>query len=431
MQDDFGIALQPDAWQQVSIPLGDLGMVDTYLKEILLSGLEGTFYLDDVALVIPAYRLGEVQVVPVRIKADEIIPLHLTAHLMPTVDPPLSPPAVTVDLTPIGGHPETSMVDDGTKGDEAAGDGIYTVQTTLAPEIATGLKDLTITSIDHRLQATRADLSLLVWPVEDLLIFGDGTGEDWVLKERGGVTLNPTAEALHYQGQSSLELQGEEDQNYNWTVDCVPSTPVDPLGYALRFAFHSGEATLPEEGQFQVAVVREDFASVDLLGSEVESMWVDLGVMDWQVVQIPSSAFRGSGSIMAIRFSGNLEGTFYLDDIRLVAEEPPSSATVVTEEHTASLPQSFILEQNYPNPFNSSTVIRFALPTAEKVELALFNLTGQRVVTLAQGMRNAGTYTVRWDGCGDGGRELASGVYLYRLRVGHQQVETQKLVLMK
>ena len=96
------------------------------------------------------------------------------------------------------------------------------------------------------------------------------------------------------------------------------------------------------------------------------------------------------------------------------------------------LPPFFNLDQNYPNPFNSDTVIRFALPTSENVELAIFNLAGQRVAKLADGMREAGVYAIRWDGRDDNGRELASGVYLYRLRTGDgQQVETRKLALVR
>lgn len=82
------------------------------------------------------------------------------------------------------------------------------------------------------------------------------------------------------------------------------------------------------------------------------------------------------------------------------------------------LPDTPWLGQNYPNPFNSSTVIRFALPQRDQVELALYSLAGQKVATLAQGLREAGTYTLRWDGRDDDGRELASGVYLYRPTAG-------------
>ena len=70
----------------------------------------------------------------------------------------------------------------------------------------------------------------------------------------------------------------------------------------------------------------------------------------------------------------------------------------VLEEHTATLPQIFALAQNYPNPFNSNTVIRFALPTRADVNLALYNLAGQKVATLIEGARKAGTYALHWDG---------------------------------
>lgn len=76
--------------------------------------------------------------------------------------------------------------------------------------------------------------------------------------------------------------------------------------------------------------------------------------------------------------------------------------------------------------FNSQTVLRFALPESGEVELAVYNLVGQQV----EGAREAGSYTIRWDGRDGRGKELASGIYLYRLRTG-ERVETRKLVLVR
>jgi len=113
----------------------------------------------------------------------------------------------------------------------------------------------------------------------------------------------------------------------------------------------------------------------------------------------------------------------------------PPSITAVLDDAVAIAPglpgTSPELEQNYPNPFNSSTVIRFALPTSQDVELAIYNLAGQKVATLVDGTRQAATYTVRWDGRDVSGHDLASGVYLYRLRAGGEQVQTRKLVLIR
>ena len=106
--------------------------------------------------------------------------------------------------------------------------------------------------------------------------------------------------------------------------------------------------------------------------------------------------------------------------------------TSVNETQT-TIPQQFSLSQNYPNPFNSSTNIRFALPTETSVKLEIFNLLGERIVTLVDETRQAGYYTEQFDASG-----LSSGVYLYRLQAGDPSVgsgqsfvETKKLLLLK
>ncbi len=104
--------------------------------------------------------------------------------------------------------------------------------------------------------------------------------------------------------------------------------------------------------------------------------------------------------------------------------------TAVVEVRDESLPQSFTLSQNYPNPFNPETTIRFDLPRSEEIDLAVYNLTGQQVATLVHGVREAGAYTLRWDGRDDDGRALASGVYLYRLTAG-DRAATRKLLLLR
>ena len=104
--------------------------------------------------------------------------------------------------------------------------------------------------------------------------------------------------------------------------------------------------------------------------------------------------------------------------------------TAVLEDFSASTPDALALAQNYPNPFNSSTVIRFTLPQSTAVELAVYNLTGQRVFTLVKGPRQAGNYAVHWDGRDYSGRNLASGTYIYHLRTEDRE-ETRKLLLLR
>jgi len=94
------------------------------------------------------------------------------------------------------------------------------------------------------------------------------------------------------------------------------------------------------------------------------------------------------------------------------------------------LPKEFALLQNYPNPGNPTTMISFQLPKADRVMLRIVNLRGQEVKTLVDDYREAGTYSVIWDGKNNRGIEVPSGIYLYTLRVGNK-VFTKKLTLLK
>ena len=110
---------------------------------------------------------------------------------------------------------------------------------------------------------------------------------------------------------------------------------------------------------------------------------------------------------------------------------------VNVDEQQAELPRVFSLEQNYPNPFsengvigNAATAIRFTLPSAGKVSLAIYDVSGRLIDTLESGNRAAGEHLIRWDGRDNRGERVASGVYFYRLTAG-DFVATRKLVLLK
>lgn len=88
-------------------------------------------------------------------------------------------------------------------------------------------------------------------------------------------------------------------------------------------------------------------------------------------------------------------------------------------------PQSLNLEQNYPNPFNPMTTIDFDLTSANHVSLKVYNLNGDLVTTLADGMMSAGQHSIAFDGSA-----LASGVYIYTLTTNGQS-QSRKMILQK
>jgi hypothetical protein len=92
----------------------------------------------------------------------------------------------------------------------------------------------------------------------------------------------------------------------------------------------------------------------------------------------------------------------------------------------ADVPHEFALFQNYPNPFNPATHIQFTVAVTGKATLRLYNVLGQEVRTLFNGVAEAGkrlTVTVN-------GSNLATGVYIYRLE-SNGRSDARKLILMK
>ena len=93
------------------------------------------------------------------------------------------------------------------------------------------------------------------------------------------------------------------------------------------------------------------------------------------------------------------------------------STSALGVDDNESIPDYFALHQNYPNPFNPSTQISFDVPQgAEHIMLNVYNILGQNVSTLVNGVMNPGQYTMEWNATDEVGNPVASGIYFYELR---------------
>ncbi|MFA6585811.1 MAG: T9SS type A sorting domain-containing protein [Candidatus Paceibacterota bacterium] len=90
------------------------------------------------------------------------------------------------------------------------------------------------------------------------------------------------------------------------------------------------------------------------------------------------------------------------------------------------IPKEFSLSQNHPNPFNPTTMINYELPEARHVTLEVYNMLGQKVTTLVDGMEDAGYKMITFDGS-----KFPSGIYFYHMSIGEDYLLVRKMILLK
>ena len=294
------------------------------------------------------------------------------------------------------------------------------------------------------LQSQQFSHPIIISP-PDFPIFDETFANDWRLVDAGGTqALDLDTEGPVFNGTAALAIQVEPENFFTpWALELLPPAPVDRATRAgLHFAFHPGDAQSTNPPNMILYI---DGLSADLTRGPQEFR-LDLERPEWQVIEIPFTTFDviqkygdpivldSVKTIPSVRLEGNVTGTFYLDDIRLVASipaDPPHAPfTAVLETQDKTLPTTFALQQNYPNPFNSETIFRYRLPQRATVFLDVYNLVGQQVARLVYGLREPGVYTVQWDGRNNADEELATGMYIYRLRVGRQTI-SRKLMLIR
>ena len=372
---------------------------------------------------------------PDKLQLGETLHFHVTV-VVDRLDPDGGTPRLTANLSAFGGSGAVPLTAVGDNEFELAVDfettglpkGLYQVAVRLEQEVGGKYKGFDFVK----------QISLLP---PDLSVYDEEVADRWQLQGLRGAEVADEIDGPLYHGGHATAVTAEPVNFYTpWSVEFRPEGPIEPMGFAgVRFAFHPGDAEL---AKFPIFILYIDGLGIDLVRNP-NKFHLDFTRREWQVMEIPFAAFSqengyGPGlldqidAVDALRFEGNMTGTFYLDDVRLITSIPsgPPTPTAVLEERGAGQPGDFALSQNFPNPFNSTTTIRYALPEAASVDLSVFNLAGQRVIQLAEGWRQAGNYTANWAGRSARGFALSTGVYIYRLRTG-SRIESRKLLLLR
>jgi len=165
------------------------------------------------------------------------------------------------------------------------------------------------------------------------------------------------------------------------------------------------------------SVTGATFKSWEIYPDTVTSEWAQYS----NEQKLPEGTAFIQGVIVIHAADGAPEASYGVDDVRLEITNDPGTGI----EDYETIPTRYELSQNYPNPFNPTTKIHYNIPREGNVTLKVYNMIGQEVASLVNENKPAGSHQVTFNA-----KELASGMYIYRIQVG-SFMSAKKMLLIK
>ncbi|MDE0940739.1 MAG: PQQ-dependent sugar dehydrogenase, partial [Pirellulales bacterium] len=278
--------------------------------------------------IVPAFTGG-------RVELDETIRVE-------GLHPDGAEAEVVADLSAFGG-PSNLILD-------AVGEGEFILRQRLNMGKSPGVKKLVVRisqTVGGERFETRMRRIFEVLPGRDLVIIGEALDANWQMLGDATLRLGGFIEAPSVFRGVSASFAAADVGFRGWNLSLEPAALFDPLGYhSLRFALHPGDTGATANARLVLNV--KPGRNFDIIAEG----GIDLNRVEWQEVVIPIGALELGGPIEQIRFQGNLEGRFFIDELRLETETPQPDVTAVADEGNAE-PDGLSLAQNYPNPFNA------------------------------------------------------------------------------
>lgn len=183
----------------------------------------------------------------------------------------------------------------------------------------------------------------------------------------------------------------------------------------------------PEEFSFQYKGTDPDDDQVTFeleIGPEGSSVTQD-GLFTWS----PSSDQTDGYFDIVVLIT---DGDYYIADSTVL-----TTSSTITGINGSLIPEMYSLKQNYPNPFNPSSTISYAVPVESNVQIEIYDITGTLMKSFKMYSQPSGYYNLTWNGTNEGGIQVASGTYIYRMKAEslngskEQYVQSYKMILMK
>lgn len=183
-------------------------------------------------------------------------------------------------------------------------------------------------------------------------------------------------------------------------------------------AFELGSKCLVRIGEYAPAITEYE-NTISQSNDSLEILYSELNVIETYMLiheQQGGNSFSFTGKLSYLKPANHKEG------LEMIKQKLYKIGII---KHNVIFPKEFALSQNYPNPFNPFTKINYSLPQGTKVSIKIYDVLGKLVKELVNEYKDAGTYTVTFDGS-----NFASGVYFYKIDAG-TFVNTKKMVLIK
>jgi hypothetical protein len=255
-------------------------------------------------------------------------------------------------------------------------------------------------------------------------------GEAFWVKVNGAGTLSLTAAAMAPKAQPTAAEIGLGDMNTVTVRDAAGQTQTLYFGDASRLKTDASYYEMPPAppvGGFDVRFTSNQMVEAYTSTSDKAAEYpiaIKSAVYPVTISWTLNGAEGRSFEVAAGAKNTPMVGT----GSKVISDA--SVKTVVIRMTANDVPKTFALSQNYPNPFNPSTHFRVDVAKTSQVEVSVYDVLGRKIVTLLNGEKASGSYTMEWNGLDAQGITVPTGMYLIRMNAGEFSA-TQKVMLMK
>jgi len=236
----------------------------------------------------------------------------------------------------------------------------------------------------------------------------------------------------------NVKWNGEQDNSFN--IDILTQAKSKAVNLIIKSSSDgiSYKGISSPKSVLNKRSIRQNEISQNILETNNRNKLLTYNRNNFTVIDLVNQSLNISNKLLSLNYNVNRPQKCNIEYYYTIYGE---SGEIITQNSSSVeintkllIPKTYKIYQNYPNPFNSSTILKYQLPRQSSIRLDIFNLLGQKVVTLVHDDRQPGYYKEKWQGRNQKGELVSSGTYIYRI-IAHSKnntfTETKKILYLK